>query len=1127
MRSAGAALLLLGLLALQLGEPAAAAKSAGSSKEAAVDKSAAASAKTSSKKAKPKKPDPDSLFKSETFSGLAFRGIGPAMTSGRISDIAVHPTDRNIWFVAAASGGVWKTLNSGTTWTPVFDKEGSYSIGCLAIDSRDPLTVWVGTGENNSQRSVSYGDGVYKSTDGGKSWTNVGLKESEHIGEIAVNPKDGNIVYVAAQGPLWKAGGDRGLYKTIDGGKTWERVLEVNEYTGINEVVLDPRDPDVLYAAAYQRQRRTWTLIDGGPGSGVWKSRDGGKSWKKLENGLPKEDKGRIGLAISPINPDVVYAIVEAADKGSGFYRSTDGGGSWEKMSDFVSSSPQYYNEIIADPQVEGRVYAMDTWMNVTDDGGKNFRRVGEKYKHVDNHALWIDPANPRHMIDGCDGGLYQTFDRAATWQFVANLPITQFYNVAVDYDRPFYHVYGGTQDNFTLGGPSRTANVHGIVNSDWFVVVGGDGFQCAVDPTDANTVYGESQNGGLVRFDRQSGEQVDIQPQAGPSDPGMRWNWDSPLLISPHSHTRLYFGAQRVFRSDDRGDTWKAVSPDLSKQLDRNRLQVMGRVWGVDAVAKNASTAFFGNASALEESPKQEGLIYVGTDDGVIQVTEDGGGSWRKIDKFPGVPDLSYVSEIVASQHQAGTVFAAFDNHKVGDFHPYLLRSDDRGRRWTSIVGNLPERGTVYSFAQDHVDPDLMFAGTEFGVFFTVNGGKRWTQLKGGLPTIAIADIAIQRRENDLVLATFGRGFYILDDYSPLRRLTTPDLEKRTASLLPVRPAATYMPATPLGLREKGFQGDAFFSAPNPPFGAVFTYYLRDEIKTLKKERQERERPVAKAAGDVFYPAWDSLRAEDREEDPAVVLTVTDEEGGVVRRLTGPVNAGYHRVAWDLRYPASNPVSLRPPAEFNPFADPPSGPLAVPGNYHVQLSTRVRGVLQPVGSPVAFTSAPLGDTTMSAQDRAAMLEFAKKTARLQRAVLGAIEATREAQTRLNHIKKALDETPGADPKMMDTARALERRLADQVAALTGDPTIRARNEPTPPSIAEDVATAVSGQWNQTHGPTTTHRRCYDNAASRFAPVLASLHGLIETDLAQLERQADAAGAPWTPGRVPDWSPGP
>jgi len=1071
------------------------------------------------------KADPDSLFKSGTFSGLAFRSIGPAVTSGRVADLAVDPVHPDTWFVAAASGGVWKTDNAGNTWTPVFDKEGSYSIGSVKIDPNDPLSVWVGTGENNSQRSVSYGDGVYHSTDGGKSWSNVGLKDSEHIGGIAIDPRDGNVVYVAAQGPLWRSGGDRGLYKTTDAGKSWNRVLNVDDWTGINEVALDPRNPDVIYATSYQRARQVWALIDGGPGSAIWKSRDGGKTWKKLEDGLPKGDKGRIGIAISPVNPDVVYAVVEARGKEQGFYRSTDAGASWEKMSDWMSTSPQYYNRLFADPKSEGRVYAVDTWLMVTDDAGKNFRRAGERSKHVDNHVVWIDPKNPKHLLDGCDGGLYQSFDGAKDWEFIANLPITQFYNVAVDDDAPFYHVYGGTQDNNTLGGPAQTDNAHGIRNSDWYVTAGGDGFQCAVDPADPNVVYSESQYGGLVRYDRKTGEQVDIQPQSNPGEPPLRWNWDSPILVSPHSHTRLWFAAQRVFESDDRGDTWKPVSPDLTRHIDRNKLKMMGRVWSVDAVAKNASTSPYGNIVCLDESPKQAGLLYVGTDDGLIQVG-GAGGAWRKIESFPGVPANTSVSDLAASRHETGRVYASFDGHGAGDFKPYLLRSDDQGKSWTSIVGNLPARGTVYAIAEDHVDPNLLFAGTEFGVFFTTDGGKRWTQLKGGLPTICVKDIAIQRRKNDLVLATFGRGFYVLDDYSSLRGLKTRDLEQGPR-LVAAGTGALFVPATPMGYREKGFQGEAFYTAPNPPFGATFTYYLRRDVKTLKKTREDRERDIEKRGGDVYYPSWDSLRSEDREEDPTALLIVRDDGGNVVKRVPGPLTAGFHRVSWDLRYPAANPPRARGEGgeEENPFADRITGPMVVPGTYSVQLATRVQGKLQMVGEPVKFTCAPLGEPAVPIADRAATLDFERKTARLQRAVLGAVEVAREAQTEIDALEKALDQTPAADAAMMDRARALDRKLTDLREQLTGDPTLRRHEEPVPPSIVDDVQNAVSGQWFQTHGPTATHRKSYENAATRFAPVLYQLRTLVDTDLVALEKQADVAGAPWTPGRVPEWQP--
>ncbi len=1083
----------------------------------------AAGAKEPEKKASGETEEKKEPFSADTFAGLALRSIGPALTSGRIVDVAVSGRPGE-YFVAAASGGVWKTTNWGTTWIPVFDDQGSYSIGCLAIDPHDPLVVWVGTGENNSQRSVGYGDGVYKSVDGGKSWEKVGLEASEHIGKIVVDPRDSDVVYVAAQGPLWAPGGDRGLYKTSDGGKGWKPVLTIGENTGVSDVWLDPRDPDVVYATAYQRRRHVWTLIDGGPESGIHKSTDGGQSWKKLENGLPKGDLGRIGLAVSPAAPDVVYALVEASDpKAAGTYRSTDAGANWERRGDYVPGGPQYYQELVPDPKDADRVYSMDVFLQVSEDAGKSWKNLGEQDKHVDNHALWIDPENTDHLLNGNDGGVYESWDRGETWHFKANLPITQFYRVTVDDAEPFYNVYGGTQDNFTLGGPSSTRTVHGITNADWFVTLGGDGFEPQVDPEDPNIVYSQYQYGGLARFDRRSGERIDIQPQPGAGEEPLRFNWDSPLLISPHSRTRLYFAAQKVFRSDDRGDTWRAISPDLTAQIDRNRLEVMGRVWSVDAVAKNASTSFYGNIVSLDESPLVEGLLYVGTDDGLVQVSEDGGGGWRKVERFPGVPERTYVSDLAASPHDAAVVYAAFDNHKMGDFKPYLLRSGDRGRTWKSIAGDLPERGTVYSVVEDPKEPGLLFAGTEFGLFFTLDGGGKWVRLKGGLPTIAVRDLEIQEREDDLVLATFGRGFYILDDYSPLR-LVTAELLEREATLFPVPRTWMYIETDPLGLKGKSFQGASYFTAPNPPFGAVFTYYLEDELKTRRAKRQEEEKKPAEKGDDVFYPSWEALEAEEREEEPAVILTVTDEAGNVVRRLTGPVKAGFHRVAWDLRHPPASPTSLEPPKTDNPFVEPPVGPLAVPGTYRVALAKRVEGKLVPLGEPQAFTAEPLGAATLPAPDRGELAAFQRKTARLQRAVLGAVEAAGEADKRLDHLKKALDDTPGADPALMDEVRALRSRLRDLTLALSGGTVRQKYNEPELPSITDRVQGIIFGHWASTSAPTATHRQAYETAAEAFAGVLEGLRQLVEVDLAGLEQRAEAAGAPWTPGRVPRWS---
>ncbi len=1067
--------------------------------------------------------DKKELMSAETFAGLKLRSLGPALMSGRIGDLAVHPNDRSHYYAAVCSGGVWKTTNGGTTWKPVFDKEGSFSIGCVTMDPNNPSVVWVGTGENNSQRSVSFGDGVYRTRDGGAHWENLGLRDSEHIGMILIDPRDSDTVYVAAQGPLWRSGGDRGLYKTTDGGTSWERILHVSDDTGMNEIHADPRDPDVLYASSYQRRRHVWTLINGGPESAIYKSTDAGATWRRLKHGLPEVEMGRIGLDVSPANPDVVYAIVEAANDKSGFYRSEDRGETWSRMSDQKTTSPQYYNEIVCDPVEVDRVYSLDTFLQVTNDGGKTFKRVPRKHRHVDDHALWIDPDNNDYLLIGCDGGVYESYDRGANWRYMPNLPVTQFYRVSVDDSTPFYYVYGGTQDNSTLGGPSRTTSPAGITNEDWFITVGGDGFESQIDPEDPNIVYSQWQHGGLVRHDRRSGQRVDIKPREAPGEEPYRWNWDSPLILSPHDTHRLYFGANKLFRSDDRGDSWTTVSGDLSRELDRDALEVMGKIQSADAVSKNLNTSHYGNTVSLSESPLLEGLIYVGTDDGLIQVTEDGGQNWRKIAPFPGVPELSYVSCLFASQHDADTVYAAFDNHKSGDFKPYVLVSADRGRTWASIAGDLPQRDFVYSLAEDHVDPGLLFAGTEFGAYFTSDGGKRWIKLTGGVPTIAVRDLAIQKREHDLVLGTFGRGFYVLDDYTPLRHLKCGVLEHE-AALFPVKEALRYVETARLGGSSgRGTQGASYYAAPNPPFGAVFTYYLKEKITTRKERRQEAEKKAAKEEKTAPYPTMDDLRAEDREKEPTVVLTVRDESGAVMRRITAPRGKGFHRVAWDLRFPAATPTVLKPPTNRAPWDRPPAGPLALPGRYTVTLASEIDGAVRQLADPQPFDVVPLELATFEAKDRAEVLAFRQKVSRLQRAVRGAIKAAEEARTRLSYLRKAFVDTPAADPGLLGEIHRLDQRLDQLLVKLRGDPMLRKREEPLPPSINGRVQQVAGNQWHTTSPPTQTQRDAYRHAGTEFEPVLADLRALLSDDLERLEAQLEAAGAPWTPGRIPVW----
>lgn len=1067
-----------------------------------------------------KKPEKPAWLNSATYGGLSFRSVGPAVTSGRISDFAVNPRNQAEYYVAVASGGVWKTVNAGTTYTPIFDGEGSYSIGCVALDPTNPNVVWVGTGENNNQRSVAYGDGVYKSENGGKKWKNMGLKNAEHIANIVVDPTNPNTVYVAAYGPVWSDGGDRGVYKSTDGGETWTCVKSVSQYTGCNNLVMDPRDPKVLYAAFHQRQRKVFTYVGGGPESAVYKSVDGGASWKKLD-GLPGGDVGRIGIDVSPVNPDYVYAVVEAPEKKGGIYRSTDRGASWEKMSD-TQTSGNYYQELTCDPKNVHRIFITDTYYRLSDDGGKTVRNLGEINKHIDNHCIWIDPDNTDHLRVGCDGGIYETWDFAKTWEFKANLPVTQFYKVSTDNGTPFYHIHGGTQDNLSLGGPSRTISANGIPNSDWYVTSTGDGFETQVDPTNPDIIYAQSQYGGLTRFDRKSGEYLFIKPQEGENEPALRWNWDAPLSISSHSPTRLYFGANKVFRTDDRGNSWRAISPDLSRGVDRNKFEIMGKVWSVDAVAKNGSTDIYGQTTSIAESALDPNLLWVGTDDGLLWRTTDGGQNWEKSDNLPGVPERSYVHQVIASLFDKNTAYVCYNHHRYGDFKPYLLKTADGGKTWKSIAATLPERGSVYTIAEDHVDRNLLFCGTEFGVFFSPNGGENWVQLKNGIPTIAVRDIEIQRRENDLVLGTFGRGFYVLDDYSPLRNLSKETFDKE-AQLFAVKDAWMFIPSLPLGLRDKGHLGSNYYAAPNPPVGAVFTYWLKDDIKTLKAKRQEAEKTAAEKKETVYYPSLEALRAEDDQPEPYLLFTVTDASGEVVRHIKTGATKGLKRIVWDFRYNTPAPVTGRfKPAPDQLFGDEEKGHLALPGRYSVTLSKYEDGILTTLAGPVSFEAKSLNNATLPAADKQAYLDFCKKVSRLRKAVSAANLIRNDLNTNLGHVQSALHDMPAPPQELLKKAYELSRRLNAVNTQLTGDRTLARREFETPPSLSGRVGLIEDGMWNTTSAPTETFQENYRIASKQLGPLLEEMKA-IARELDGLQRQLEVKGAPATPGRWPDW----
>ena len=1063
----------------------------------------------------------ESRMTAEAFSGLELRTIGPALMSGRIADIAIHPTDASVWYVAVGSGGVWKTVNAGTTWEPIFDNETSYSTGCIAIDPANPEVVWVGTGENVGGRHVGYGDGIYRSEDGGANWTRMGLDETQHLSKILIHPEDSKTLWVAAQGPLWSPGGQRGLYKTTDGGATWANVLSAGEWTGVTDVVIDPRDPDVLYAATWQHHRTVAALIDGGPESGIHRTTDGGETWTRLTEGLPEGNMGKIGLAVSPQKPDVLYAAIELDNTTGGVWRSTNRGATWEKRSDAVAGAtgPHYYQELVASPHAFDRIYLMDVRVQVSDDGGKNFRRLKEESKHSDNHALVFRPDDPDWLLMGTDGGLYESFDLAESWRYIANLPVTQFYKLAVDDSEPFYKIYGGTQDNSTQGGPVRTDNVNGITNADWFITLFADGHQPAVEPGNPDIVYCEWQEGNLVRTDRRTGGIVYIQPQPEPGDPPERFNWDAPILVSPHSPTRIYYGSQRVWRSEDRGDSWTPVSPDLTKDEDRMLLPLMGRRWSSTAPGDFKAMSAYNTITSLAESPVEEGVLWAGTDDGLIQVSSDGGESWRKIPvgDLPGVPDTAFVNNIVADLYDADTAYVALDNHKLGDFTPFLLRTTDRGASWASMAGDLPDRHLVWRLVQDHVKPELFFAATEFGIFFTVDGGDRWIELEGGVPTISFRDLAIQRRENDLVAASFGRGFYVFDDYSVLRHVGEEALE-REAVLFPVRTAPWYIPRSPLGGDGQAFMGAGYYVADNPPFGAVFTYHLGDGYETLKAQRREAEGKLEKEWKDTPYVGWDALEVERRQPDPEILLTVRDEAGDIVRIVAGPAEKGFHRVAWDLRTPSPKAIE-QVKSEPDPWERDGGGHLAPPGSYTVTLSKRVDGVVTELADPVPFEVVRIFPGSLEGTPPAETAVFMARVAELRRAVTAADEAVRNGFDRVANLELALNQST-ADPGTFDTElEALRQRLYDVDFKLAGNRTIAEFGHPQAPNVSRRLRVAAISDGQSDYGPTPTHRRAFEIAATEFAEILPELKQLLEVDLPALEAEMEAAKVPWSPGR--------
>lgn len=1042
-----------------------------------------------------------------TFSGLKLRSIGPAFTSGRIADIAIHPEDDNTWYVAVGSGGVWKTHNSGVTWKPIFDDQASYSTGCVTLDPSNPHTVWVGTGENVGGRHVAYGDGVYVSHDGGSSWKNMGLKKSEHISRIIVHPENSSIIWVAAQGPLWRSGDERGLYKSTDGGGTWKKVLGDSVWTGVTEVVMDPRDPDVLYAATWDRHRTVAAYMGGGPGTGIHRSTDGGETWSKLSKGLPKSNMGKIGLAISPMKPDIVYAAIELDRRSGGVYRSTDRGASWTKMSDAVSGAtgPHYYQELYASPHQFDKLYLMDVRIQESSDGGKTFSRLPEGEKHSDNHAIAFRASDPDYLLIGTDGGIYETFDHGGTWRFIDNMPITQYYKVAVDDREPFYHIFGGTQDNGSHGGPSQTDNYHGIRNADWYVTLGADGHQSATEPGNPDIIYAETQEGGLHRVDLTTGEQVYVQPQPAEGEDYERFNWDSPILVSPHSPTRLYFASQRVWRSDNRGDAWTPISGDLTRDEERLALPIMGRVqswdnaWDLDAMSN------YNTITSLAESPLKAGLIYAGTDDGIIQVTDDFGANWRRIDvtQLPGVPERAFVNDIKADLFDTNTVYVALDNHKSGDFKPYLYKSTDRGVSWTSISGDIPDRTLVWRVVQDHERADLLFAATEFGVYFTLSGGSKWYKLKGS-PTISFRDLAIQRRENDLVCASFGRSFYVLDDYSPLRAIDEESFGKE---------AVVFEPGEALLYNRRSVINSSgeIYAAENPPYGAVITYYIPESHQSSQAERRKAEKELNKNKADVPFPGWDALAAEKLEEAPQHFITIRNAMGEVVDKVSAKGSKGIHRVSWDLRQASDRPI----PEDGSSSRS--SGDYVVPGSYTAQLTVEHNGAVDELTEPVAFDVIRLREGVLEGATDAEILAFQEDLEDLMVRVSAADYMFEKSKTRLKAMEVAFNRAENPSSDIAAQLHSLETDLQEIEFQVSGNPAKREIGEKVNPTIRGRMYTAMRG-LRTSYGPTEVHKQSLAIAESQLEELMPLVEDIYENRIPEIEEALRQAGAPWIEG---------
>ena len=969
---------------------------------------------------------------SDMLRELEFRTIGPAVTGGRIHDVEALPHDPSTIYLATASGGIWKSTNKGTTWTSIFENQPVSTFGDLEIAPSNSEIIWAGTGEQNNRQSTSWGNGVYRSTNGGETWDHLGLDQTRHIGEIAVHPTNPDIAYVAALGNLWAPSDERGVYKTTDGGRTWDRVLFVDEFTGVVEMVMDPADPNTLFAATYQRLRRTWGFNGGGPGSGIYRTADGGATWTELTNGLPEGDKGRIGLAIAQTNGLILNATIEHASE-SGVYRTEDAGETWQKVNS-LNPRPMYYSHIYIDPTNPDRVYILATSFYKSEDGGQTFETLPTRPTydvgvHSDFHDLWIDPNNPNHFYLVGDAGLHESWDMGQTHIRIRNLPIGQFYGIGVDMRDPYW-VYGGMQDNHSWMGPSATRHWIGILNDDWRQIGFGDGMYQQPDPTSHRYVYVLAQNGNILRLDAETGDALSVAP-AAPEGESYRYDWVTPAVVSRHDPNVVYLGGNRLFISRDRGSSWERTE-DLTRQIDRNELELM-RVRGSEPmISKNDGTSSFGEITTIAESPIDPDILWVGTDDGNVQVSTDGGDSWSEVSgNVPGLPDATYVSRVVASAAAAGTGYAAFDAHRDGDFEPYLYRTTDLGATWTPIKGGLPT-GSVNVIVEHAAKPDVLFVGTEHALFVSTDTGEHWAKF-ANLATTLFDDIVIHPRDNDLIVGTHGRSILILDDLTPIIDWSAAN-RLMTTHLFPIRRATIFQ-----YWKDTSYRADAEYAGTNPPFGAILTYFLK-------------------------------------ENADAASIAVTNQRGEVVREFAVPADAGLHRVTWDLRYEAgpgsgfgqSSPTNLPHPVGNR-------GPFVAPGTFTVTLTAGENQSTQ----NVTVRGDPLMQLTQEQWDQreaflVALLETQYK-----------LQETMQSGSRLRRQLEARRDSLGADApdelvQQLESAQALEREIR------------------TLSRTAGRIAGTYNGQGvrqGSLYPPTETHREQMARLEAKLRAVVESLAG--------------------------------